>query len=168
MIRPAYATALLAMAGCLAMPLPLEAVTGTTFQVSANIVPGCLIIGGGSNYGTLAYGTYAALSTSTLVTSLFNRVQLQCTPGVRLNMSIDGGQNNAEGRHLKLDSGTAQLAYKLYSDNSLSQEIGGGQSVYVAYSNPDDIRLTIYGRVRLPGNLPAGQYRDVVQVQLSW
>ena len=41
------------MACGLALPLPLSAATSQSFQVSATITPGCLIVGGGSNYDDL-------------------------------------------------------------------------------------------------------------------
>ena len=34
----------------LVMPLPLSAVVNQSFQVSATITPGCLIVGGGANW----------------------------------------------------------------------------------------------------------------------
>ncbi|MBS7842526.1 spore coat protein U domain-containing protein [Pseudomonas fluorescens] len=166
MARHGCAAVLLACA-C-SVPLPLAAVTGTSFQVSASIIAGCLVVGGGSNYGNLTYGSYSALSTSTVSTALASSVQLQCTPGVTLAMSVDGGQNNSSGRHLKLNSGTAQVAYQLYRDAGFSQALGISQSVNVAYSNANNITLPIYGRVVLPGNQPAGTYSDVVQVQLTF
>lgn len=166
MARHGCAVVLLA---CIAsLPLPLAAVTGTTFQVSASIVAGCLVVGGGSNYGNLNYGSYSSLSTSTVSTALASSVQLQCTPGVTLSMSVDGGQNNSGGRRLKLTTGSAMVGYQLFRDAGLSQALGISQSVNVAYSNADNITLPIYGRVVLPGNQPAGTYTDVVQVQLSW
>lgn len=166
MARHGCAVVLLACASSL--PLPLAAVTGTTFQVSASIIAGCLVVGGGSNYGNLTYGSYAALSTSTVSAALTGGVQVQCTPGVTLTMSVDGGQNNSGGRYLKLNSGTAKVAYQLFSDAAFSQTLGISQGVNVAYSNANNITLPIYGRVVLPGNQPAGTYSDVLQVQLSF
>lgn len=158
--------AVLLLACVAGLPLPLAAVTSTTFQVSASIIPGCLVVGGGSNYGNLAFGSYSALSTSTVSTALTSSVVLQCTPGVTLNMSVGGGQNNSSGRHLKLNTGTATVAYQLFSDAGFSQALGVNQSVVVAYGNANNITLPIYGRVVLPGNQPAGTYSDVLQVQL--
>ncbi|MFJ3486433.1 spore coat U domain-containing protein [Pseudomonas sp. NPDC090202] len=152
----------------LGLPLPLTAATSTTFQVSASIVPGCLVVGGGSNYGSLNYGTFSVLSTSTVSASLASGVQLQCTPGTTLTMSVDGGQNNNSGRFMKIGSGSAVVAYQLYRDAGLSQTLGVGQSVSVTYSDANNIRLPIYGRVVLPGNQPVGTYSDTVQVQLTW
>ena len=80
----------------LAVPLPLSAVTSQSFQVSATIIPGCLIVGGSSNYGALTYGGHSALATSTVTAALTGGVTLQCTPGVTLSMSVDGGQHSRE------------------------------------------------------------------------
>jgi spore coat protein U-like protein len=150
------------------MPLSLLAVTSQTIQVSATIAAGCLVVGGGTNYGSLAFGSYSSLSTSTVSVALSSGVTLQCTPGVTLNMSVNGGLYNASGRHMQLNSGSAQVAYQLFQDAALSQGLGISQSVSVAYSNANNITLPIYGRVVLPGNQPGGTSSDVLQVQLSW
>ncbi|UOK40763.1 spore coat U domain-containing protein [Pseudomonas palleroniana] len=150
------------------MPVSLLAVTSQSFQVSATITPGCLVVGGGTNYGSLAFGTYSALATSTASVALTGGLTLQCTPGVALNMSVDGGLYNASGRRMQLNSGTAQVAYQLFRDAAFSQSLGISQSVSVTYSNANNITLPIYGRVQLPGNQPGGTYSDTLQVQLSW
>ncbi|ALI03299.1 SCPU domain-containing protein [Pseudomonas sp. FW306-02-F02-AA] len=161
-----YRCLLLIGASCL--PMPLSAVTSQSFQVSATVVAGCLVVGGVSNYGSLNFGSSSALSTSSVQVTLTGGVQLQCTPGVTLNMTVDGGLYNSSGRHMQLDSGSARVAYSLFSDAAYSQSLGIGQSVAVAYSDANDISLPIYGQVQLPGNQPGGTYSDVLQVQLSW
>lgn len=150
------------------LPLPLAAVTGAIIPVSATVVAGCLVVGGVSNYGSLDFGSNSALSTSTLTATVGSGVQLQCTPGVALSMSVDGGQNNNSGRFMKLSGGSAQVGYQLFQDAGFSQSLGVSQSISVAYSDANNIRLPIYGRVVLPGNQPAGTYNDTVQVQLTW
>ncbi|AZE56086.1 Sigma-fimbriae uncharacterized subunit [Pseudomonas synxantha] len=152
----------------LALPLPLAAVTSQSFQVSATITPGCLIVGGGSNYGALAYGSYSALATGTVTAVLTGGVTLQCTPGVALSMSVNGGLHSSTGRNLQLNTGSARVAYQLFRDAAFSQSLGISQSVSVSYSDANTISLPIYGRVVLPGNQPGGTYSDTLQVQLSW
>ncbi|HHJ1297595.1 Spore Coat Protein U domain protein [compost metagenome] len=149
---------------------PLGAAPTSTFQVSAQIVAGCLVVGGVSNYGALNFGTQSALASGTLSTSLGgSTVTFQCTPGVALSMSLDGGQNNASGtRNLKRTGGTQVLAYQLYRDAAYSQAFGIGQSVAVSYTDPTAIKLPVYGRTQLTGTLPAGTYTDVVQVTVTW
>lgn len=119
----------------------------------------CRLPGGGgvSNYGSLAFGTQSALSTATVNVALTGGVQLQCTPGVTLNMTVDGGQYNNGGRNMQIASGTARVAYKLFRDAAYSQSLGIGQSVAVAYSDANNISLPIYGQVQLPGNQPGGR-----------
>ncbi len=149
---------------------PLDAATTSSFMVTAQIVAGCLVVGGVSSYGTLDYGTQSALATGAIGTSLGGTtVTFQCTPGVALSMSVDGGQNSASGtRNLKRTGGTQVLAYQLYRDAAYSQSLGIGQSVAVSYSDPTAIKLPVYGRVQLTGVLPAGTYTDVVQVTVTW
>ncbi|WP_085579683.1 MULTISPECIES: spore coat U domain-containing protein [unclassified Pseudomonas] len=160
-------TALLLLCGC-GVPLPLAAVTSQSFQVSATVTPGCLVVGGVSNYGALNFGSSSALATGTVQVALTGGVQLQCTPGVALNMTVDGGLYSSGGRNLQLNSGSARVAYSLFRDAAYSQSLGIGQSVAVTYSDANNISLPIYGRVQLPGNQPGGTYSDVLQVQLSW
>ena len=100
--------------------------------------------------------------------ALANSVVLQCTPGVALSMTVDGGLYNSGGRRMQLNSGTAKVAYQLFRDAALSQSLGISQSVSVAYANANNITLPIYGRVQLPGNTPGGTYSDTLQVQLTW
>ncbi|HEN8799722.1 spore coat protein U domain-containing protein [Pseudomonas sp. CM25] len=149
---------------------PLDAATTSTFTVTAQIAAGCLVVGGVTSYGVLNYGSQSALSTGILSTALGgSMVTFQCTPGVAMSMSVDGGQNSASGtRNLKRSSGTQVLAYQLYRDAAYSQTLGIGQSVAVSYSDPTAIRLPVYGRVQLTGTLPAGTYTDVVQVTVTW
>jgi spore coat protein U-like protein len=161
---------LLAAGLALVLLPPAQAVTSSTFQVSATIAAGCLVVGGVTAYGVLDYGTRSALATGVIGTSLGGTtVTFQCTPGVGLSMSLDGGQNSASGtRNLKRSGGTQLLAYQLYSDAAYSQVLGIGSSASVSYSDPTAIKLPVYGRTTLPGNLPAGTYTDVVQVTVTW
>ena len=166
MTRSVWLKALLACA--FAVPLPLSAVTSQSFQVSATVTPGCLIVGAGPNYGALAYGSYSALATGMVSAALTSGVILQCTPGVTLSMSVDGGLHSSTGRNMQHNSSSARVGYQLFRDAAFSQSLGISQSVTVSYSDATTISLPIYGRVQLPGNQPGGTYSDTLQVQLSW
>ncbi|WP_241653237.1 Csu type fimbrial protein [Pseudomonas alkylphenolica] len=152
------------------LPAPAPGDTTSTFQVSAQVVAGCLVLGGVSNYGNLDFGSVSALLTGPVTTALSGTtVTLQCTPGMALNMSIDAGQNSASAsRNLKRTTGTQLVAYQLFRDAGFSQSLGINQSVAVTYSDANTIKLPVYARAQLPGNLPAGTYTDVVQVTLTW
>ena len=151
------------------LPVPLDAATSSTFQVSAQVVAGCLVVGGVTNYGALDYGTQSALSTGLQYLAGRRHGDLPVHPGVTMSMSLDGGQNSASGtRNLKRSGGTQVLAYQLYRDAAYSQVLGIGQSVTVSYTDATAIKLPVYGRTQLPGTLPAGTYTDVVQVSVTW
>jgi len=135
----------------------VNAALTAALPVSASIVAGCLVNSTGGLYGTLSFGTYSALSTAPVTVALAGGVTLQCTPGVSVS-----------GRHLKMGSGTAQIAYQLFQDAARTQSLGIAQSVNVPYTNANAISLPIYGYVVLPGNQPAGTYSDTLQVQISY
>lgn len=154
---------------CAGAPWPLDAATSSTFLVSATVEAGCLVVGGVTSYGNLSFGSYSALSTAAASTSLGGTtVTLQCTPGVTLSMKVGGGQNNSGGRNLKRSTGSQLQAYQLYRDAAFSQALGIDQTVSVSYSDPTAVKLPLYARAQLTGNLPAGSYTDVLQVTLSW
>ena len=146
----------------------VNAALTAALPVSASIVAGCLVNSTGGLYGTLSFGTYSALSTAPVTVALAGSVTLQCTPGVSVSMQVNGGLNNVSGRHLKMGSGTAQIAYQLFQDAARTQSLGIAQSVNVPYTNANAISLPIYGYVVLPGNQPAGTYSDTLQVQISY
>lgn len=147
---------------------PLLGATTAVIQVSAAIEPGCLIVGGSTQFGTLEFGRFPAVGAQTVSVQSTDAVQLQCTPGVVLNMTVGGGQYHNNGRHLQLEGGAAQIAYELFNDAALSQALETGQRFAVDFTNAAAIKVPVYGRANLRGNLPAGRYSDVVQVELSW
>ncbi|MEG0862423.1 MAG: spore coat U domain-containing protein [Pseudomonas sp.] len=151
-------------------PAPLSATTTSSFQVNAQVVAGCLVVGGVSNYGNLDFGSYSALASGPVSTALSGAtVTLQCTPGVALSMRVGGGQNNSSGsRNLKRSTGSQLVAYQLFRDAAFSQSLGIDQTVTVTYSDANTIKLPVYARAQLTGSVPAGSYTDVVQVVLTW
>ncbi|KVE37908.1 Csu type fimbrial protein [Burkholderia sp. TSV86] len=144
-----------------------------TFTVSAQIVAGCGVAGGGAssglNFGMLDFGTYPAVATGQATASVGSgAVQIECAPGSTLKMTIDGGAHASAGNTQRnLASGNARIAYRLYSDPGRTQAIAIGQAVSVPVSGT--ITLPIYGALTLPGNgVPAGTYTDTAQVTLSY
>lgn len=153
----------------------VQALTVTTqsFKVNATITPGCSVAtGSGGAMGSLNFGSYSGVKTGQVSTQFVPNASLllACTPGVALSMSINGGQNYTTVRNMQRSGGTDRVPYRLYSSSSLAanSEIGVNQSVSVAYSNSNNIALTIFGAAQLTGFSPAGTYSDQLTVTLSW
>jgi spore coat protein U-like protein len=149
------------------------AVTSQSFKVSATIVPGCSVTTGtGGLLGTLDFGTHTGVERVPVNTSFVpnGALSIACTPGVTLNMSIDGGQNYASVRRMTRSGGTDVVGYRLYSSSSLAanSEIGVNQAIPVAYTNSNNIALPLFGVALLTGFSPAGTYSDQLAVTLSW
>jgi spore coat protein U-like protein len=154
------------------------AATSATFQVSAAVQAGCSVDGVGiqgnaGTVGTLDFGQDTSVSTATHVANLTNQgIVLRCTPGVSLSMTLDGGQHASAGvRNLQLGAGTSdQLAYRLFHDAAMNQEIGINQpqSIPVTSANMNNIQLPIFGSLSLPGHRRAGTYTDQILLTLTW
>jgi len=148
--------------------------TTQVFVVSAQIVAGCGVVGGsgssGLNFGALDFGAHPAIATGNVSAATNgSALQIQCSPGSTLKMTVDGGIQPSAGntqRNLKGPSG-AQVAYRLYADVAQTQAIGIGQTISIPVSGTTS--LPIYGALTLPGGVaPVGAYTDVAQVTLSY
>lgn len=161
------------------IPGEARAETSANFDVTAAIVPGCLVDGVGSSgnaglIGTLDFGSDSSLSVAShsATTTTNQSVRLRCTPGVILSMSIDGGTHSASGaRNLQLGANSAaRIAYSVCRDAACNQPIaiGGTTGSTVTAANSNDVRLPIYAALTLPGHLPAGSYTDTLTITLTW
>lgn len=149
----------------------------SSFQVSATVTEGCLVNSNqsGANAGELGqldFGTVSALSGAVQVAAIVQTggVRLDCTPGMTLTMRIDGGLHAAGGtRQLERATGDAALAYSLFADAGLQQAIGINEAMsFTVDESSTTVSLPVYGRLALPGNVPAGDYRDRLTVTLEW
>ena len=64
----------------------------------------------------------------------------------------------------------AHIAYAICADApcNLPIAINGTLGFPVSAANETDVRLPVFGRLTLPGQLPPGTYNDVVTVTLTW
>lgn len=149
----------------------VQALPTQTFQVSASVVAGCVISGTNTGvFGTLDFGTQSGVSRQNVSASFVQStsINLACTPGTSLNMSINGGSNFGTSRNLKLANFSNTIAYQLFSNASRTQAIPVNQNVALSYVNANNITLPIYGQLQLPGPTRAGTYTDTLTVTLSW
>lgn len=145
--------------------------SSTTFQVSASIVAGCVVSGTNTGiFGTLNFGTQSGLATNSVSASYVksSTINLACTPGTTLSMTINGGSNYTSTRNLKLANNTNTVPYYLYSNAARTTPIPVNTAVPLSYSNANNITLPIYGSLQLPGPTRAGVYSDTLSVTLTW
>lgn len=170
------------MAGMLAVMLTggsVWAATSASFEVSADIVAGCAVDGVGTSgdaglIGTLDFGHDTTLSTAShsAVLSENRAITVRCTPGVTFYLAVDGGLHSSSGvRNLQMGTSTTdRLAYRLFSDAGMTDEIGIGQnrSILVTAAAMNDVWLPIHARLALPGGTAAGTYTDTLLITLTW
>jgi spore coat protein U-like protein len=167
---------LLVSCGVIITPVA-QAETVAQFDVTASVLPGCLVdgVGGSGNAGTIGrldFGVDTTFSSATVRSSLGQALRLRCTPGMTLTMTVDGGRNAAAGtRHLQRNAdSSARIAYRLCRDSACDQPIAIGNAalVEVTGTNSPDVRLPIFGALTLSGALPPGTYSDTLTVTLAW
>lgn len=155
---------------------PVAAEPSATFQVTAEIVPGCEINGlapaSGQNIGglgTLDFGEHSGLATGAVSTSLVQNTSLtlRCTPSVALTMTLSEGLHVGSGRNLQGPGGD-RVAYSLYQDAAFSEELVANQAFQIDFADQAPISLPIYGRLMLDGTNVSGTYSDTVMVSLEW
>lgn len=144
-----------------------------TFQVNATVVNGCLVSGSNTGvFGSLDFGTQPGVGSRSVSASYVqsSTINLACTPGTTLNMSINGGGNYGTSRNLKIANNSDLVAYTLYTSatHSAASAIPVNQNVALTYSNANNITLPLYGLLQLSGVNRAGTYSDTLTVTLSW
>jgi spore coat protein U-like protein len=152
----AFAVAALAGQGASA-----AAVTGS-FGVTANVTVNCKVTG-----TTLAFGAYDPTSPTALDgTSVLT---VTCTKGaVVASVQLDQGVNAAGGTQRQMSAGAAitnvPLVYNLYTDTGRSlawtAATTGNGFTSAGPSTPNT--LTVFGRIPIGQNVPAGAYSDTV------
>lgn len=151
--------------------VPAWSLPTATFQVSASVVAGCVVSGTNTGvFGTLDFGTQSGVASSSVSASYVQSttINLACTPGTAVSMSINGGSNYTSSRNLKHTSNTNTVAYSLYTNAAHTTAIPVNSPVALSYSNASNIVLPIYGLLTLPGPTRAGTYTDTLTVTLSW
>lgn len=155
-----------------------SAALAQSFNVSAEIVPGCAVRGTQQTtalaMGTIDFGvmpaTYTGAVQASAPTTVAGGVELECTAGLTLTLTIDAGQHASGGvRRMATAGGAAHVPYALYADaaHQTAVPLAGGVAVSVPPGGVID--LPIHAVAQLPGSAQApGVYSDTVAVTLSW
>lgn len=153
---------------------PAPAQMQKSFQVSADIVNGCLVsTTGNGTWGDIALGNVSSAATGTveadLVSGGSNGIQIDCTPGMSVTLSADNGNQPVAGtRQLGIaGNASARIPYQLYANGS--QTPWTTQAVGLSFPAGTSHQLfPVHAKATLPGGMAAGAYSDTVRVTLSW
>lgn len=161
---------LLASAGA----MPAHAITQKSFQVTADIVNGCAVTTTGSgNWGNISLGTVAGTLSGTVEADLLsgaaNGIQIDCTPGMTLNISADNGMQPSAGvRRLAIGGDlTTPIPYQLYANGS--QTPWTMQAIPIVFPvGTSHQLLPVHAKATLSGSTKSGAYQDTVHITLAW
>ena len=148
-------------------------------SVAADVVLGCALLTSqavsGIDFGTLAFGTHPAVKagavTASLVASGGGAMQVECTRGMTLQLTVGDGQHaSGSQRRLALSGNSSYVVpYALYTTAAQTTPLPVNSSVSVTVPSDGLVTLPIYGAATLPGSgLMPGNYGDTVVVTLSW
>jgi spore coat protein U-like protein len=153
---------------------PARAVTQQAFHVSADIVSGCVVATSGQgNWGNIDLGTVAGTLAGTVQADLLSGgasgIQLDCTPGMTVNITADTGLQPQAGTRRVAIAGdlTTPIPYQLYANGSATPWTT--QSIPLVFpTGVSHQLLPVRAQATLSGFSKAGAYRDTVRITLAW
>ncbi|QSL92677.1 spore coat protein U domain-containing protein [Ectopseudomonas toyotomiensis] len=157
-----------------------DQIVSQSFQLRAEIVPGCLLGAGGSDatsFGSISFGQISTLPSNLDAASTPDNgsIVLQCSPGTAVTLSLNAGLNTGSvggGRYLA--RGADRLRYQLYQDAARSIIWGDGSNGGTRMSINFPVggatqTYTVYARLFSVSPLPsAGIYTDTITVTVSY
>ncbi|TLX54414.1 spore coat protein [Stutzerimonas nosocomialis] len=154
-----------------------EQSTSQSFQISAQVEPGCVLGSGPADtgsFGTIDFGRLGHLASDVTAVSSSGSgsVVLQCTPNTPITIAIDAGLHGSGGARY-LAKGSETLRYQLYQDEAFSivwgDNRGAGTAMSLTFPATGAQTLPIYARLFRASVLPsAGIYSDVVTVTVTY
>lgn len=154
-------------------PATAAAETTKSFQVSADIVRGCIVASNASGeWGKIDFGTVSGVTSGTvdanLLSGAVSGIQIDCTPNTTASLTVDNGDHAANGvRRMGLGTTAYAIPYQLFADGSSTPWTT--DAVAVSFSSGVSRKvLPIRGRAILTSPMAAGAYSDTVRVTLTW
>ena len=140
------------------------ALQGTsTVWVSARVENQCRVTGGRLDFGS--YNPIARNATAPLDAE--GEFQVQCTPGARVSIALDGGQHNLNNARRMLPArGGDSLRYELYSDPSRASAWNADVVLPAATGAPQ--RMRVFGRIPGGQDVSADAYSDSVLIMVRF
>ena len=172
MIRPVLSGAI-ALASLAVITVPARAETTKSFQVSADIVKGCIVaVNAAGQWGKVDFGTVSGVASGTvdadLLAGAVSGIQIDCTPSTTAYVTVDNGDHAASGtRRMGQGTNGPTIPYLLFADGSNTPWTT--QSIAVSFPAGTSRKvLPVRGRATLTRPMAAGAYTDTVRVTLTW
>lgn len=159
---------------------PVYAVNDQTLSASATVVQievvnGCELnntSSGTAALGTLNFGEiYRSNAIRDAVTSSGSgSLELRCTPGTTAKITMNAGLygSSVSDRKMRINSGTATLAYQLYTSANRQTIWDDILGVSLLFSSDALQSIPVYGRIPIQATPVSGQYSDLVTVTVSY
>lgn len=155
---------ILAAFGFVLMAAISQAALGQTanLEVSATVDASCTLTG-----ATLAFGTYTA--TASGPTESNADISYNCTPGMNITLSLDGGGGGDVQNRAMAGPAGASLPYQLYKDDSGAAVwgVGATDGLTVPDTPGGQQSVTVYGQIPAGQQAAAGAYADTVLITLA-
>lgn len=135
-----------------------------SFDVRATVPPSCEVL----TADDLQFGSHAGAISASLDNA--SSIALTCRRGTAWTLSLDDGQNFSGGtRRMRLGTSANFVSYQLYRDSARTVPWGStGPGVATGTGTGNSMSQSVYGRVPAPQNVPAGAYRDVITVTVTY
>ncbi len=154
----------LAAAVVVGFAAPVSAQTTDTFDVTANVVEGCLITA-----NDLDFGNYSAVTL--LDGTATSTLQVDCSIGAGFEVALDEGSKGGDFSARLMSNGTDTLTYNLFvdalhlivwgDDSGLTEDVSG-----ISLGSPID--YTVYGVVDAGQDVSTGGYTDEVTATITF
>jgi len=99
-------------------------------------------------------------------------LQMTCSNSLAYTIDIDAGQNANANIRRATDGNGNYLAYRLYQDSAMSQEIGVSANNQISGTGTGNQETyTFYAKVATADNdplPPTGTYQDTLAITISW
>lgn len=148
----------------------LAGTANSDLTVTATIANNCTIA-----TTTLAFGTYDPITTHKAANlDGTGAVTVTCTNGASVGITLGQGANADAGSTdaaplRRMKSGSNYLSYSLFSDSNRSVVWGNTSETDVSDTGTGvESAHTVYGRIALDQNVPAGSYSDTVVATVTF
>jgi len=161
--RP-WAVVILTLAATPAAPQNFTANAGMLVKIE--ITANCI-----ASASDLNFGAYASNSSTPSLGQ--TTIQLQCSPGAHVEVSLDPGTGpggNTKRRRMEQDQGTDRLDYDLFQDSARTIHWGDklGDDTLEVVTTGQPQTLPVYGQIPAGQRARDGTYSDTITIRLHF